>query len=204
MYCSMKSRIIGGIVALALAGVGVYNSMPKAQHEEQPAAAETQATPAVSHEWVAWSPKAMEEALAAGKPVYVDFTAKWCATCQSNKSLAYTDEVYARFAQAGTVLMRADKTKKNPEIDAEMRRLKRSSVPVNALYLPNAEPIITREVFGSDYIMEFLETNLPKELPAAPAADAEDEGDEDEADDDADEADEDSEDDEAADEEEAE
>ena len=39
-------------------------------------------------QWHAWSEESVEEARRAGKTVLVDFTASWCATCQSNKSLA--------------------------------------------------------------------------------------------------------------------
>ena len=37
-----------------------------------------------------------------GKPVYVDFTARWCSTCQVNKA-SYTDEVLAAFRKYGIV-----------------------------------------------------------------------------------------------------
>ena len=116
----------------------------------------------------------MDKALTDGHPVYVDFTAKWCATCLANKSVAYSDEVYAEFNKAGVVLMRADKTRPNEAIDAAMRRLNRSSVPVNALYLPEGEPIVTRELLTADYLLDFLKTNLPAEI-ATKAADDESE-----------------------------
>ncbi|MDO4220865.1 MAG: thioredoxin family protein [Akkermansia sp.] len=140
MYRSKGSRISGGIIALALLACGAWISIPVFS----------------AHEWKEWSSTAMQDALDEGHPVYVDFTAKWCATCQSNKKLAYTDEVYKAFEDHDVVLMRADKTKPSEEIDAAMRKLNRSSVPVNVLYIPDREPAVTSELLTAPYMLDFL------------------------------------------------
>ncbi len=146
----LSTRVIGFIVALALATAGFWGARPYSASEN-------------TMEWEEWSPAAMQEALENDVPVYVDFTAKWCATCQANKKVAYTDEVYAAMNAAGVVLMRADKTAPNEKIDAEMRKLNRSSVPVNALYVPGKEPVVTSELLTPDYLLDFLQQNLPAE-----------------------------------------
>ena len=146
----LHTRIIGFIVALVLAAAGFWGARPYSPSEHK-------------LEWVEWTPAAMQEALENDCPVYVDFTAKWCATCQANKKVAYTDEVYAAMDAANVVLMRADKTAPNEKIDAEMRKLNRSSVPVNALYVPGKEPVVTSELLTPDYMLDFLNQNLPKE-----------------------------------------
>lgn len=146
----IKTRVIGFIVALLLAGLGFWGASPYTPSENK-------------LEWEEWSPTAMQEALENGSPVYVDFTAKWCATCQANKKVAYTEEVYAAMDEAGVVLMRADKTAPNEKIDAEMRKLNRSSVPVNALYVPGKQPVVTSELLTPDYLLDFLNQNLPEE-----------------------------------------
>ncbi|MEE1264870.1 MAG: thioredoxin family protein [Akkermansia sp.] len=146
----LSTRVIGFTVALALAAAGFWGARPYSPSEHK-------------LEWVEWSPAAMQEALENDCPVYVDFTAKWCATCQANKKVAYTDEVYAAMDAANVVLMRADKTAPNEKIDAEMRKLNRSSVPVNALYVPGKAPVVTSELLTPDYMLDFLKQNLPQE-----------------------------------------
>ena len=146
----LSTRITGFTVALALAAAGFWGARPYSPSEHK-------------LEWVEWSPAAMQEALENDCPVYVDFTAKWCATCQANKKVAYTDEVYAAMDAANVVLMRADKTAPNEKIDAEMRKLNRSSVPVNALYVPGKAPVVTSELLTPDYMLDFLKQNLPQE-----------------------------------------
>ncbi len=162
MYQSKKSRIIGLIVALLLAAAGVYYSMPAAQEEP------------VALEWGEWSEAAMKKALDEGKPVFVDFTAKWCATCLANKGVAYSDEVYETFRKGNVVLMRADKTRPSTAIDEAMRKLNRSSVPVNALYLPEGDPVVTRELLTADYLLDFLKQNLPSASSPKTQPEAED------------------------------
>lgn len=144
----LSTRIIGFIVALALAAAGFWGARPYSPSASQ-------------LEWEEWSPSAMQEALENDTPVYVDFTAKWCATCQANKKVAYTDEVYAALDKAGVVLMRADKTAPNAEIDAEMRKLNRSSVPVNALYIPGKDAAVTSELLTPAYLLDFLKQHFP-------------------------------------------
>ncbi|MBQ1765950.1 MAG: thioredoxin family protein, partial [Aquincola sp.] len=63
----------------------------------------------------------------------------WCVTCQFNKRGALSDaQVMADFAQRQVVLMRADWTRRDAAIGAELTRLGRSGVPVYALYKPGA------------------------------------------------------------------
>jgi len=172
LYRSRRARLIGWVVALALAALGVWGSMPMSGAGETiPGAAGGQTSGLVvasgAHPmWNTWSPEGMERALAEGRPVFVDFTARWCATCQANKKVAYTPEVCAELERAGVVLMRADKTRPDAAIDAELRRLGRTSVPVNVLYLPDGKEAVTRELLTPGYLLDFLREHLKEEQEA--------------------------------------
>jgi thiol:disulfide interchange protein len=70
-------------------------------------------------EWAVWSESAVMEAQASGRPVFVDFTAAWCVTCQVNKLGALSEgSVKAAFAEHDVALFRADFTNQDPEIAA--------------------------------------------------------------------------------------
>lgn len=168
MYRSGRSRTAGGIVAAVFLLAGLYYMLPPqgaAWFGRGPEAAGATAVttnttaPKTNGEWTPWSQEAMQAALNEGKPVYVDFTARWCSTCQVNKA-SYTDEVLAAFKKYHVVLMKADKTRTNPAIDQELKNLGRTAVPVNALYRPGHKPVVTRELLSPSYLLEFLNTHL--------------------------------------------
>lgn len=97
------------------------------------------ATSAPTSAWQAWSPQAVAEARAAGRPVFVDFTAAWCVTCQVNKRTTLNDAaLLAELAAKDVLLLRADWTNQDPVITQELARLGRSGVPVYALYGPGS------------------------------------------------------------------
>ncbi|MFC4158747.1 protein-disulfide reductase DsbD family protein [Chitinimonas lacunae] len=98
--------------------------------------------------WQAWSAGAVVSAQAAGRPVFIDFTAAWCVTCQFNKRTALADPaVLADFERRRVLLLRADWTRRDPAITQELARLGRSGVPVYALYSPAAKtPVLLPEI----------------------------------------------------------
>jgi thiol:disulfide interchange protein DsbD len=98
--------------------------------------------------WEPWSMTRQEELLKQGKPVYIDFTAKWCATCQVNKKRAYTREVVDLMRRKGVVTLKGDKTKPNPEIDQALRIYGRAAIPVNVLLAPGKEPVVLPELLS--------------------------------------------------------
>ncbi|WP_366146264.1 thioredoxin family protein [Limnohabitans sp. Rim8] len=97
--------------------------------------------------WQAWSEAALQAHRAAGRPVFVDFTAAWCVTCQYNKKTTLADaQVLADFAARQVVLMRADWTRRDPAITQALTALGRSGVPVYALYAPGRAPLLLSEL----------------------------------------------------------
>lgn len=106
--------------------------------------------------WVPWSEENVEELLSDNIPVYIDFTAQWCLTCQVNKKIAYTDEVIALAKEKGIVFMKADKTRPNPAVEKKLQELDRSAIPVNVLMSPGEEPIITPETLTPNYLKELF------------------------------------------------
>ena len=99
--------------------------------------------------WQAWSTQRTQQLVAAGTPVFVDFTAAWCVTCQYNKSTVLSNaEVLAAFDAAKVQTLRADWTRRDAAITAELQRLGRSGVPVYVLQAPGRPPLVFSEVLS--------------------------------------------------------
>jgi thiol:disulfide interchange protein DsbD len=98
--------------------------------------------------WLPYDEKVLQEARAKGRPVFVDFTAAWCITCQVNKQVVLDTEAgQAAFRKQGVTLMRADWTKHDPVITMALSRLGRNSVPVYAYYPSGAsEPKLLPQI----------------------------------------------------------
>lgn len=162
---SRGARALGRIVALGLLAAGIALAWPW-----QSASKVETAEGAHVIDWQEWSQAKVDEALALGRPVYVDFTARWCLTCQVNKKVAYTAPVLALIKERNILMLRADKTRPNPSIDEALRILNRSAIPVNVLYAPGAAPTITPEVLTPEILIKlFTEgTKKPASQPGAP------------------------------------
>jgi thiol:disulfide interchange protein DsbD len=108
--------------------------------------------------WQPWSPERVRQALAEGRPVFVDFTAAWCVTCQFNKRTVLSDAgVLADFEARRVLLLRADWTRRDPAITAALAALGRNGVPVYLLHAPRApEPRLLGEILSVDEVRAAL------------------------------------------------
>jgi len=88
----------------------------------------------------------------------VDFTARWCATCQANKKLVFhNDDVLRTFAAKKIVTFRGDWTNQDARITAELAKYHRSAVPFNVIWLPgHSDPVILPELLTPGTVLDAL------------------------------------------------
>ncbi len=108
--------------------------------------------------WQPWSAEAVAEAVAGNKTIYVDFTARWCFTCQTNKKVVFgSSEVLKAFRDKNVVTLRADWTDEDPKITAELAKWNRSAVPFNLVYLPGQPaPVVLPELLTPGIVLDAL------------------------------------------------
>jgi len=108
------------------------------------------ASPAAQSRWQPWSADKVAQLVAAGTPVFVDFTAAWCVTCQYNKQTTLADAaVLADFDAKKVTLLRADWTRRDPAITAALAQLGRNGVPVYVLHAPGRAPVVFSEILSA-------------------------------------------------------
>ena len=113
--------------------------------------------------WVPFSKARLQEELAAGRSVFVDFTADWCITCKFNERTAIdTPAIRALLKEKNITPIKADWTNANPEITAVLKSFGRVGVPLYVIYAasdPQA-PVVLPEL-----LTEFLLTEALKKIP---------------------------------------
>ncbi|MFP5328571.1 MAG: protein-disulfide reductase DsbD family protein [Alphaproteobacteria bacterium] len=87
----------------------------------------------------AWSEDAVRRELAAGRPVFVYFTADWCLTCKVNEAAAIDRKsVRDAFKARGIKVLAGDWTNGDPAITRFLEARGRAGVPLYLWYEPGA------------------------------------------------------------------
>ncbi len=157
-------RGLAAALAVAALALGLWTAWPG--DVDRRAATPMQAG-ADAIAWQPWSRERVDEALASGRAVFVDFTAAWCVSCQANKRLVLErDAVVAAMAQRGVLRLRGDWTNRDPAITAELARFGRNGVPLYLVYRPGEpQPRILPELLTVGLVIDALAP-----LAAAPVA----------------------------------
>jgi thiol:disulfide interchange protein DsbD len=151
-------RWLPGAVVLSGLGIAAVLGFAAAMRPLESAAPVRPASPAAGIDWQPWSAQRVTELRAAGRPVFVDFTAAWCISCQVNKQVALdTQAVATRFAELGVVALQADWTRYDPAITEALAGFGRSGVPLYVYYPPGGEPKLLPAVLTPAVVLQALD-----------------------------------------------
>ena len=115
--------------------------------------------------WIPFSPERVQNELAQGHSVFVDFTAAWCITCKFNEaSVLESAAVKSAFARYGIVKMKADWTNADPVVTKTLKQFDRVGVPLYVLYPATApnQPIVLPELLTQALVLNHLQSAAPK------------------------------------------
>jgi thiol:disulfide interchange protein DsbD len=117
--------------------------------------------------WLPYSETLLNEARHQGHPVFVDFTAAWCLSCQVNKrATLHANSVMEAFKQQNVITIEADWTNGDPIITEALARLHRNAVPVYVVYPANGgAPELLPEVLTPSLVIQALNRAAQKDTP---------------------------------------
>ncbi|MDO9506347.1 protein-disulfide reductase DsbD [Hydrogenophaga sp.] len=152
-----RSRAALSVVSLAgLVWLG-WAVGPNVTRLQESTPGQAVATSQAGVSWQPWSPETQAALVAEGRPVFVDFTAAWCVTCQYNKRTTLADAaVLGDMAGKNVALLRADWTRRDPDVTAALATLGRNGVPVYAIYKNGQAPQVLSEVLSVEEVRAAL------------------------------------------------
>jgi thiol:disulfide interchange protein DsbD len=156
---AMGGRRLAGLAGVAIAVIAalVLLEIPDETGGTASAAETTKTADGIT--WVPFSQAKLDEAKAAGKPVFIDFTADWCITCKVNERVALSGQAVREAVTAqGVVMMRGDWTKRDGAITRVLEANGRAGVPLYLFYGKGAgdKPVVLPQILTADAVLETL------------------------------------------------
>ena len=108
--------------------------------------------------WQDFSEDKVQALRAENRPVFIDFTAKWCLTCLVNEKTALSSKTFAKLVKNKNIaLFKADWTSQDKAITQALARYERNSVPLYVYYNGKIEePIILPQLLTPSLLKEYL------------------------------------------------
>ena len=140
------SRTIGRVAVAGAAVLALATSVWAARAvAEAPLPMAAVGSTSAGNEWEPFSSARLAQLRSEGRPVFVNFTAAWCLSCQVNDRVALrSSSVRDAFAAAEVALLEADWTSRDDRIADLLQSFGRSGVPLYVVY--PADPASPPEV----------------------------------------------------------
>lgn len=142
------------VVTLAGSYIGIDSGAANAAIN--PAATQTSAK-----HWDTYTPERLEQLLAEGKPVFLNFTAAWCISCLVNECVALSNSgVVSAFNQSGITYLKGDWTNRDVHITEILTKFGRSGVPLYVFYPAGvgAKPIELPQILTPDIVLSAIKS----------------------------------------------
>jgi thiol:disulfide interchange protein DsbD len=115
-------------------------------------------SPNLKNEENAFSAQKLSSLRSEQRMVFLNFTADWCITCKVNEAIALDrDKVKKVLDEKNIIYLKADWTRKDPEIASMLASYGRTGVPLYLLFPSQGDPIILPELLTEDLLLDFLE-----------------------------------------------
>lgn len=161
MHSFRRRMTVRAAAAAFVAGAGIWLidlQPPEASTSSVAAAAED--APVVNGDHINWAPfdaARVAKERARQRPVFMDFTAEWCANCKTNEKVFIETERIREVLQQTQILpMKADMTNENEELEDWLDKLGRSGIPAYVIYLPDGTHDLLPEAITTEMLAERL------------------------------------------------
>jgi thiol:disulfide interchange protein DsbD len=161
------AKLPGLVIAVALIAlaIDIPISQRKNAHKVSAATGTSAATAQTDSGPLTWQPyseQAIEKARTTGHPVFIDFTASWCLSCQFNeRTVLDSSEVQSALRNRNFTLLKADWTNDDPEITKKLASIGRAGVPTYVIYPATASGAadVLPELLSKDIVLRAIARN---------------------------------------------
>lgn len=102
-----------------------------------------------------YTPARLAQLQARNVPVFLNVTAAWCITCQVNERVAFAQLAFAEaLADNGVVYLKADWTRRDPDVTRLIERFGRAGVPLYVYFPAGGSPQVLGQILTASALAE--------------------------------------------------